>query len=200
MRGVHGLLPFFLIPLLVAYNRHYRLRPLCRAWDLLPLLAVELVHLTFQVCAAMGNLQAVQYAAYLQYAFFLSLLFPIIRRGLYKAALWGAGCSVAGTLLNKIVMNANGGKMPVLPTLSELTGYCTREMLLSGADGVHIMMNVHVDGEGATKLNLLADYLDIGWCILSPGDILIHLFVSIIIYETVRSFDKPPQKIMSEGV
>lgn len=179
------MLPFILVPLLVAHCRRHPLRPLFTAWDLLPLLLTESVHIFFQISCWLGNTQWIGYGKYLQWAFLLSLLFPILRRELYIPALWGAGCTLAGSFLNHLVIAANGGKMPVWPTLSQWTGYCTREMLSSGVDGLHVLMT------NDAALPFLADYLDLGWCILSPGDVLNHLFVAIILYRAVLSFNCP---------
>jgi len=181
------MLPFILVPLIVARCRRHSLRPFLTAWDFLPLLAVECVHIFFQVSCWLGNTEWIGYGTYLQWAILLSLLFPILRRQLYVPALWGAGCTLAGSLLNRAVMAANGGKMPVWPTVSQWTGYCTREMLSSGLDKVHVLMT-----DGAA-LPFLADYIDLGWCILSPGDVLNHLFVSVILYCAVLSFDRPSE-------
>ncbi|NLU25486.1 MAG: DUF5317 domain-containing protein [Clostridiales bacterium] len=178
------MLPFILLPLLWAHIRRHPLRPLLKAWDLLPLLAIELIHVFFQISCFAGNTRWIGLGRYLQWALLLSLLVPILRRRLYKPALWGAGCTIVGSLLNRVVMAANGGQMPVWPTLSQWTGYCTRETLSLGLDKVHILMT-----EGA-RLTFLGDYIDLGWCILSPGDVLNHLFVSIIVYYTVLSFER----------
>ena len=48
-------------------------------------------------------------------------------------------------------------------------------------DSMHVLMS------DSTKLNFLADYIDLGVCIMSPGDALIHSFASIIIYYTVKA-------------
>lgn len=173
------MIPFIIIPLIAARWKHHSLKPLFHTFDLLPLLAVELVHIFFQVSFWLGNTNFVKYSSFLQWAFILVLLLPILKRKLYVPAICGAGCTVAGSLLNRVVISANNGKMPVFPTLSQLTGYCTRELLVSGVDNLHVLM------DNGSRLPFLGDYIDLGWCILSPGDVLNHMFISIIIYCTV---------------
>jgi hypothetical protein len=72
--------------------------------------------------------------------------------------------------------------MPVFPTLSRLIGFY-RDGQLEGAsvDSLHTML------DGACKLPFLADYIDLGVYILSPGDVLIHSFASIIVYYTIKA-------------
>jgi hypothetical protein len=80
------------------------------------------------------------------------------------------------------VINANGGKMPVYPTISKWIWFYKTGQLDPGAiDDLHILM------DSSTKLPFLADYFDFGTCISSPGDLLVHSFASIIIYYTIKA-------------
>ena len=84
--------------------------------------------------------------------------------------------------------------MPVYPTLSKITGYYKEGMLEQGLDNLHIMLT------SETKLNILADYIDVGWSIMSIGDLLIHSFTSIIIYSAVVAINTQiHQKIKEVG-
>ena len=42
----------------------------------------------------------------------------------------------------------------------------------------------------STKLNFLADYIDVGFSVISPGDVLIHLFTTIVVYNVIVSLNK----------
>ncbi|HNX61981.1 MAG TPA: DUF5317 family protein, partial [Candidatus Limiplasma sp.] len=64
--------------------------------------------------------------------------------------------------------------------LSYLTGYVTPEIVKTG-DSLHVL------GGPETHLRFLTDYIDFGYCILSPGDVLIHLFVCILLYSLIRA-------------
>ena len=88
---------------------------------------------------------------------------------------------MVGTAMNHIVINANGGKMPVYPTVSKWIGYYKEGQLDGTIDELHVLM------DDSSKLVILADYFDFGSCVLSPGDMLIHTFASIIIYYTIKA-------------
>ncbi len=122
-------------------------------------------------------------------AFILNcFLVPIVRRRLFGPALFGSGLVLIGSMLNRIVMAANGGKMPVLPTLSKVTRYYRNDALGQGIDNVHIPMT------GSTKLNVLADYIDTGFSIMSVGDLFIHAFITLIVFYTIKSVNRDKQK------
>ena len=173
--------PFILIPLLIAYFKGYRAHRVFRVCDLYPLLATVLCHGVFIVFAWCGNHYFVQYADWLQRAIILSLLLPILRRRIIYPSFVGVGITLVGTLMNRTVIDANGG-MPSAPTLSKLIGFYREGQLEGGKiDSLHKLFS------GAVKYPLLADYIDLGVCILSPGDVLIHGFASIVVYYTVKA-------------
>jgi hypothetical protein len=108
-------------------------------------------------------------------------LLPILRRRILYPSFVGVGITLLGTLMNRIVIDANGG-MPSAPTLSRLIGFYREGQLEGGTiDSLHTLF------DGSCKLPLLADYIDLGVCILSPGDVLIHAFASIVVYYTVKA-------------
>jgi hypothetical protein len=109
----------------------------------------------------------------------LSMLLPFFRYRLYKEGIIGAAFVFTGTFLNKIAMNLNGGKMPVFPSLSYITGYTRTDMFYSSGDSLHIL------GNEATKCKILTDIFDVGYCILSIGDLMIRIFIALILYATV---------------
>ena len=172
--------PFILIPIIIAYFRGYRVHRVFTVCDLYPLLFTVLCHGVFVAFAWCGNFYFIKYGAWLQRAIILSLLLPIIRRRIVKPTFVGVGITLAGTLMNRIVIEANGGHMPSAPTLSRLTGFYREGQLEGGmVDSLHTLFT------GACKYPILADYIDLGYCILSPGDVLIHSFAGIIVYFTI---------------
>ena len=177
------LLFVIIIPLLAAHFKKYNIRCIIKAFDLYPLFILELVHIFFQLNALLGNYTYVRYAESLQYTFNLSLLIPIIYRGLYFPAIIGSGFVIVGSFCNKLVVAVNGGKMPVFATLSKLTGFYKEGILLQGIDRLHIQMT------SDSSLPFLGDYIDLGFCIMSFGDILIHSFIAIIVYYTIKSIN-----------
>jgi len=115
----------------------------------------------------------------------LLYIIPILRRKLFKPGVIGSCFILTGTFLNKIAIAANGGKMPIYPTFSKITGYYNPEMFSSHA-GIHIL------GTSSTHLKILCDYIDVGYSILSIGDLFIRAFTAIILFYTIKSFRTKP--------
>jgi len=165
---------------LLAKLKRFQLHYLFRTWTFYPIILMQCVLLVFQMSIFMRSSLFIQFVPYTEMAMILSFLFAMIAFKLYRPAVIGSASILLGTLLNKLVIAQNGGKMPVYPTLSYLTGYITPQMLNSW-DSLHIL------GGPGTKLWFLTDYIDYGYCILSLGDVFIHLFVCIMLYELIKA-------------
>lgn len=165
---------------ILAKLKRYKLKYLFRTWTFYPILLAQCVLFVFQISIFKRNYVFVPLVPYTEPAVILSFLFAIFTFQLYKPAILGASSIVAGTLLNKLVIAQNGGHMPVYPTLSYWTGYVSKEMIQT-ADQLHVL------GGADTHLKFLTDYIDYGYCILSIGDVLIHLFVCIILYTLIKA-------------
>ncbi len=174
------MLIFILIPLVIARIKGYQIWSVFRVVDLYPFFIACFVHGFFVVSAWLGNHSFVQYAAALQYVLILSLIVPIIRRQIFTPTMVGVGLTLVGTVMNRIVISANDGKMPVYPTVSKWIGYYKDGQLDGSIDELHVL------ADGSSRLMFLADYIDFGVCVLSPGDVLIHAFASIVIYYTIK--------------
>lgn len=175
---------FVLVAFAVAKMRRYRIAPIWKDLSLYPFFSIECVYWIFQGCAFAGNYMFLPYSRYLQSAYLLSMVFPILRHRLYGRAIVGIGMVAGGTALNRLVISANAGRMPVWPTLSRLTGYFNPQALTLGFDSTHILMGKD------TALNFLGDFIDVGYSIMSPGDLLIHGFTAVIVYSAIRSLNK----------
>lgn len=175
--------PFILMAFLIAKIKKYSIMPIFKTYTLYPLFLVELIYIYFQINIFIGNYSFIQYSSILQTAYIAVLFLPIITYKLYPQALFGSAMMITGTLMNKLVIYMNDGKMPVFPTLSKLTGYFKPDSLSQSGDGLHILMT------GDSKLNFLADYVDIGWSIMSVGDVLIHSFIGLIVYYTLKTLN-----------
>ncbi len=165
---------------LLARINHYQLRWFFKSWSCLPILVTQCMVVFFQGSIFFGTYYFVRFASILQIAVILVFLCPMFVYHLYKPAVIGSFFVVLGTILNNFVVAQNGGKMPVFPTLSYLTGYARPEDF-GTTDSVHIL------GSELTKFKFLTDYIDIGYSVLSPGDILIHLFVLIMLYAAIKA-------------
>lgn len=171
---------FILISLIMAKIKGLRVKNILKCYDVYPLFFVEGVYIFFVLNAYVGNYSYVKYASAIQICFLLSLVVPLLYRNLYVEGIVGSALVVTGTILNRIIIHANDGKMPVLPTFSKLTGYYRNNNLSKGIDSLHIAMT------NDTKLNFLGDYIDTGFSIMSIGDVLIHSFVVIMVYAVIK--------------
>ncbi|MPM08339.1 hypothetical protein SDC9_54651 [bioreactor metagenome] len=168
---------------LLAKARHYKLRYFFRSWMCVPILLTQGILVFFQCTIFFHTYYFVRYAGLIQQAIILSFLFPIIAYRIYRPAVFGAVSVLTGSVLNNFVMAQNGGKMPVFPSLSYLTGYVPR-------DGFPVADTVHILGSTATKYRFLTDYIDIGYSVLSPGDLLVHLFTFMMLYCTIKAMNE----------
>ena len=159
-----------LLALLLAKCRGYRIAPFWKSVWFYPVFAVDLFSVFLQVQIFLHNDAFLPVAGVLKNGYMV----------LYKPGMIGAGCIVAGTVMNKIVMAANGGKMPAFPTLSLRTGYFDPALL--EAPG-----SIHCLGTEATRLKFLTDYIDIGYSVLSIGDLFIRAFVVLIVFYAVKA-------------
>ena len=182
------MLIFILIPLLIAHIKGYRIWSVFCVADLYVFFATCACHGFFIICAWLGNHSFVTYATLLQQVMLLSLVIPVVRRHIFAPTMVGVGMTFVGTLMNRIVINANDGKMPVYPTLSKWISFYKEGQLDGSIDDLHVLL------DGSSKLPFLADYIDFGLCVLSPGDLLIHSFASIVIYYTVKAVSTQEKK------
>lgn len=174
------MLIFILVPFLIAYIKGYRIRSALQVWDLYPFFLACACHTFFAINAWCGNHTYVRFADELQFFMIVTLVLPVLTRRIVYPAFVGVGLTAVGTLMNRIAINANGGKMPVYPTVSKWISYYREGQLNGTIDQLHVLM------DDSSRLVFLADYIDFGLCVLSPGDVLIHAFASIIIYYTLK--------------
>ena len=167
------------VALIIAKLKRYKLAPLLKAWPLYPFLFLELVYLFFQWSVFQGNYEYVQYAGLLKQLQLFVFILPILVYRQYTQALIGSAFIFVGTFLNKFVMAQNGGTMPVFPSFSYFTGYVT-------SDSFTAVSGIHSLGSSDTQWKILTDIFDLGYTILSLGDIFISVFVGLLLFNTVK--------------
>lgn len=168
-----------LLALFVAKMKGYKLKPLFKDWAVYPSLMFTLFYLFLNITIFLGFYGFIKHTGLLETLYVLTFLTLIFKYELYKSALVGSICIFIGSSLNKLAMLVNGGKMPVFPTLSYITGYVK-------PDSFSKVNDIHILGSSETKLKVLTDYFDLGYSILSIGDIFIRLFTFIIIYNSIK--------------
>ncbi|SFN80603.1 DUF5317 family protein [Proteiniclasticum ruminis] len=172
---------YILLAFLIARMKGYSIKPILRDRSLYPLFVAEILYLMLQTSVFLGYYRFIPYAGTFKTLYLYTLIVPIVVHRLYKAGFLGSIMLTVGSFLNRFVMSQNGGKMPVYATLSKYTGYFD-EKVLGTIDQVHIL------GTEQTKYKILTDFIDVGYSILSIGDILIHAFIFIVVYDTIKSY------------
>jgi hypothetical protein len=169
--------------ILLAKIKKYKISYLFLSWTFYPIIAFTILTLLLQLSVFLNNYYFVQFASYFKTAYLFTFLIPIFYYKQYKTGLIGSAFIIIGTLLNKFVMYQNNGKMPVYPSLSYITGYF-KPNARNSIDNIHIM------GNASTPWKILTDYIDVGFSILSIGDLFIHFFPLLVIYQTIKVLNK----------
>jgi hypothetical protein len=168
---------------LLAKIKGYKLKYLFYSWTFYPVLIVQSALVLLQFSIFFETDYFIRFVPISEPATILSFIFAMFAYRLYKPAILGSVSIVFGTVLNKFVIAKNGGKMPVFPSLSYRTGYIDPDMFGS-------MDSIHILGNADTKFKFLADYIDYGYSILSPGDVFIHLFACIMLYFIIAAVNE----------
>lgn len=164
----------------LARLKRYKLRYLFYSWTFYPILFVQVFLIICELSIFLHTDYLIKFASIAEPAIILSFIFSVLVFRLYRPAIIGSVSIVIGTALNKFVIAQNGGKMPVFPSLSYITGYINPDMF-GGADPLHIL------GGETTKFKILTDFIDFGYCILSIGDVFIHLFFCIMLCSLIKA-------------
>ena len=168
-----------LLAMLISRIKGYKLKPMFKSWVFYPALIFTLFYVFLNITIFCGYYGFIKYSRLLETAYLSTFLFLIFKYNLYGSAIIGSIAIFIGTTLNRLAISANGGKMPVFPTLSYITHYVK-------PDSFSKVKDIHILGSEATKLKFLTDYIDIGYSILSIGDIFIRFFTFIIIFNAIK--------------
>lgn len=172
-----------LLTMAFAKLKGHKIKPILRAYDFYPVFVFEIFNIYLEINIFISNSEYIKLAEIIKTVYLAVYIVPIIYRKLYKPAIMGSISILVGTILNKIVIFANNGLMPIYPTFSKLTGYFKDDMF-------ELNPGIHILGTGSTNLKFLCDYIDVGYSILSIGDLFIHAFAAIILYCTILTFSE----------
>lgn len=166
------------LALIFARIKGYKIQKILKCYSLYPIVLFELIHIILQIQIATGNYSNISLARSYKTFYMYLFLIPIFKYKEYIQGFIGSLFIFLGTLLNSLVIYINGSRMPVFPSFSYYTGYVNSESL-------NAFQSIYFLGDSSTKLKILSDWIDVGYSVLSIGDILIRIFVFIIIYTTV---------------
>ncbi|MFT5871532.1 MAG: hypothetical protein ACI8WT_000452 [Clostridium sp.] len=172
-----------LLALFFAKIKGYKLRPLFKTWAIYPVVVFVLMYVILEVMLFKGNYIFIKYSNTFYYLYLLSFLILIIKYKLNVSAIIGSIFIIIGSVLNNIAIAANNGKMPVFPTLSYITGYAKPDSFMKVKD-------IHILGSNVTKLKFLTDIIDVGYGVMSIGDVCIGVFTFIILFNTIKIINK----------
>jgi hypothetical protein len=167
-----------LLAMVISKIKGYKLKPLFRSWAFYPTMIFTLFYVFLQITIFYGDYRLVKYSSIFETVYILTFLALILAYKLYVNAIIGSLFVFIGTALNKLAIAANDGKMPVFPTLSYLTSYAKPAYFA-------MLTDIHILGGESTKLKFLTDYIDLGYSVLSIGDIFIRFFAFIIIFNSI---------------
>ncbi|MCF0148171.1 MAG: DUF5317 family protein [Clostridium sp.] len=176
------MLETIIISLIFCKIKKLRIKALFEHWSIYPVIVIELFYLIVQANIFSENYDLIKFAGFFKTVYLCSYIPLIFTYRQYVSAIIGSIFVVVGGLLNDIAISANNGYMPVFPSLSYLTGYIK-------TDSFSKIEDIHILGDSSTKLKFLTDIFDIGYSVLSLGDIFIRGFVFIIIYNTVKEIN-----------
>jgi len=171
-----------LLAFLYAKIKKYKIKPLFKSWTIYPLITFEIIYLIGQVAIFSGNYEFIEFMKSLKPFYLSTYLLLVFKYDIYISSIIGAISVILGGALNDIAIKANDGFMPVYPTLSYLTGYAKPESF-------DLVKDIHILGNSQTKLKILTDFIDLGYSILSIGDVFIRVFVFIIIYNSIKKIN-----------
>lgn len=171
-----------LLAFICAKIKKYNIKPLFKTWHIYPVIGFEILILIGQVSAYFDYYEIVNLFGNALNLYLVCYLFAILRYELYKEAIIGSVFVVLGGLLNDIAIKANDGVMPVFESLSAALG-------TSKYETYNMVGNIHVIGNIEAKFKFLTDYIDLGYNVLSIGDIFIRVFVFITIYYAVKKIN-----------
>ncbi len=177
------MLETILIALIVCKIKGYKIKPLFKSWTIYPVIFMEMISIIMQVNLFMGNYEFIKYAEILKIIYICSYLPMVFKYSQYISAIIGSISIVIGGVLNDIAIKTNGGMMPVFPNLSYITGYVKPDSFAKAND-------IHMLGNADTNFKFLTDIFDLGYSVLSIGDIFIRFYVFIIIFNVVKCINK----------
>lgn len=176
------MLETIIISFIICKLKGFKINGLFKSWTIYPVIIMEMIYIICHINISMENYEVIKYVGPLKTIYLCSYLPLIFKYNQYISAIIGSIFVFIGGILNDIAISANNGYMPVFPTLSYIIGY-------SSSDAFNSVNDIHILGDSSTKLKGLTDIFDIGYNVLSIGDVFIRLFAFIIIYNVIKDIN-----------
>lgn len=169
----------WLLVIILSKIKKYDIKEIFKSWTIYPIIIMELIYVLIQVRIFRGDYSFVANLKIFKNIYLISYLFLVFRYDIYIRAIIGSFFLISGGVLNDIAIRANSGFMPVYPSISYITGYIKE-------GSFNIAGDIHILGNAQSNMKLLTDFIDIGYSILSIGDVLIRVYVFIVLYGAVK--------------
>lgn len=176
------MLETIILSLLWAKIKKYDIKPLFKTWAIYPVIGFEIITVIGQFFAYYGDYKILEIFGSATTVYLLLYWGLIFKYKLYVQAIIGSAFMVFGGILNDIAIKANGGFMPVFQSLS----YHVRRTTL---ENYHRVNDIHILGSMNSNIKFLTDYIDLGYTILSVGDVCIRVFIFLIIYYSIKKIN-----------
>lgn len=177
------MLDTILVTLIICKIKGYKIIPLFKSWAIYPVIVMQIISVIIYITLFRGNYEFLKYMNIIKILYVCSYFPMVFKYSQYKNAIIGSISMIIGGFLNDIAIKANGGMMPVFPKLSYVTGYVKRDSFIKAHD-------IHMLGGVNTNLKFLTDIFDVGYTVLSIGDVFIRIYVFIIIFGVIKSINK----------
>ena len=171
-----------ILALLYAKLKGNKIIGIFSSWAIYPIIIFEVITLLGQVISFEGYYGVIEVINKFTSIYLMCYLLLVYRYELYTTAIKGSFFVILGGVLNDIAIKANGGFMPVYQSLSYLTGRAALEKY-------QMINDIHILGSSETKVKFLTDFIDLGYTILSIGDICMRIFVFMIIYNSIKKIN-----------
>jgi len=176
-----------ILAFIVAKCKKYKLLPIFRQWCIYPIMICVSIYIYLEFIIWHEDYSLIKYSVYFKAVYLGFFIILSLKNNQIRTLVYGLPLVWLGYGLNIIAINANGGKMPVFPSLTIFTGYIKPNTFINTTT----YGDFHVMGGYYTKMIPLCDIWDIGgFCIVSIGDILIRLFVFLVIYNSIKYINK----------
>lgn len=176
-----------LLAFLYAKIKGNKVSDLFSSWTIYPLVVFEIITLIGQAISFGGSNTIIEVINKLTSIYLIFYLLLVFKYELYIYSIIGSIFILLGGMLNDLAIKANDGFMPVYQSISYLTGRFI-------TDKGPLADNVHILGNSETNLKFLTDFIDLGYTILSIGDVLMRVFVFLIIYGAIKKSNNQRRK------
>lgn len=177
----------------------YKLKYIFKSWSIYPPLLFALFYIFLEYTMYIQWYYFIPYAQMIKTSTLLSYVPLIVAYKLYEnndpkyinndflsvatSPMVKSGiCLLIGSICNRIALFFNNNYMPTYPSISYWTKYIKPDQLF--IDGIHIIGNPY------SAAIPICNVLDIGFTVVSLGDLIIRFYVFLIVYHAIKNSNR----------